>query len=438
MHLYAGALPVGFFDQSQNIACDKTVTSRYLGTEYCRWVTPEQDVWMFSTQRQYCEFSVRCLGHWEGAMRNTSALHWTLLIALLTSPVGASAQHTTDDQEAVASLPRLLPDVVFAGHAGEVSYAAFSPDGARILTVSSDNAALAYRLPATTDQPLRGDSESRALYNLVISADGAWMAAEEHPDRGEGNVRVWSTDGDATFTIERGQDPRISRESRWVSALQRPALEDSRAAAPKNERAGQTLVLLDTQDGSRRTFDFVLSYDLSYFSAYLVYLQSPEATAYEEEPPKNVAVKPAVKPVAKERGVGTLRVVELETGRVFTWKNVTQYAVHQTTDHGARGTWKENYAYAAFVTHDGETGRDRLEIAFVGHAKRAWGTGGAYEGETIEALRWARDSITLVFLDSTETTGKDGTPRVSSALYCWHDVRGRSGHREFTRVDSPR
>jgi ligand-binding sensor domain-containing protein len=38
-------------------------------------------------------------------MRNTSALHWTLLVALLASPVGASAQSATDDQEPVASPP---------------------------------------------------------------------------------------------------------------------------------------------------------------------------------------------------------------------------------------------------------------------------------------------------------------------------------------------
>ncbi len=38
-------------------------------------------------------------------MRNTSARHWTLLVALLASPVVASAQKTTDDQEPVASPP---------------------------------------------------------------------------------------------------------------------------------------------------------------------------------------------------------------------------------------------------------------------------------------------------------------------------------------------
>ena len=38
-------------------------------------------------------------------MRNASALHLVLLVALLASPVGASAQSTTDDQEPDDSPP---------------------------------------------------------------------------------------------------------------------------------------------------------------------------------------------------------------------------------------------------------------------------------------------------------------------------------------------
>jgi len=73
-------------------------------------------------------------------------------------------------------------------------------------------------------QPLGDDSEFRTLHNPVISPDGAWMAAEERSDRGDGNVHVWSTEGDKASSIERGQNPRISRDSRWVSALQKPPL----------------------------------------------------------------------------------------------------------------------------------------------------------------------------------------------------------------------
>jgi hypothetical protein len=287
---------------------------------------------------------------------SSAALHWTLLFALLAFPACASAQDTTD--------------------------------------------------------PL--GPEFRALHNLVISADGAWMAAEERPDRGDGQVRVWSTERDDTFTIERGQNPCISRDSRWVSALQKPPLEDSRTATLKNQRAGQTLVLLDTQNRSRRTFDFVLSYDVTFSSGWLVYLQSPETKADEE------------------RTVGALHLVYLESNNVVpAMENVAQHAwherapviqgrPHQTTDH------------FAYVMHDEETGRDTLHIIALGHTG-GWGYRGTYEGEKIEVLGWARDPITVGFLDSAETTGKDGKRSVNSALYTWH-VTGPNVRGKFTRV----
>ena len=230
------------------------------------------------------------------------------------------------------------------------------------------------------------------------------MAAEERSVRGDGKVRVWSTEGDVTLSIERGQNPRISSDSRWVSALQKPPLEDSRTARPKNKRAGQTLVLLDTQDGSRRTIDFVLSYDMT-FSSFLLYLQSPET------------------PAASARTVGTLHLVHLESDNVvLTMEDVAHYAAHPTTQ------------FVAWVLHDEEAGRDTLHIA--GFSARNWGMNQKnHHGEKIEGLCWARDQRTLGFLDSTETTGKDGKRSVNSALYTWQ--LGKSPHSELTRVDTP-
>ncbi len=230
-----------------------------------------------------------------------------------------------------------------------------------------------------------------------------------------------------------------------MSALQKPPLEESKTAKPKNERAGQTLVLLDTQDGSRKTFDFVLSYDVTSSSLWLIYLQSPETTADEEGHSIDEATKPATKPATKERTVGTLHMVHLESDRVVsaiargrmasTMENVAQHATHQTTDH------------FAYVSHDEETGRDTLYITALGRTG-GWGYRGMYEGEKIEGLCWARGQdgpgdgrrrkrpITVGFLDSTETTGKDGQRRVNSALYTWH-APVHTVHGKFTRVDTP-
>lgn len=86
----------------------------------------------------------------------------------------------------------------------------FLPCLALLLSLSSTAFAQENLVPA---QPLSDDSEFRAPHNPVISADGTWMAAEEHSDRGDGIVRVWSTEGDVNYTIERGQNPRISADS---------------------------------------------------------------------------------------------------------------------------------------------------------------------------------------------------------------------------------
>lgn len=108
---------------------------------------------------------------------------------------------------------------------------------------------------------------------------------------------------------------------------------------------------------------------------------------------------------------------------MFTAEHVVQYVTHPTNDH------------FAYVFHDEETGGHTLRIC-------QWGIRAWYKGEKIEALGWADgasggdESITLGFLDSTETTGKDGKRRVNSALYTWRPAQSVNG--KFTRVDAPR
>ena len=73
----------------------------------------------------------------------------------------------------------------------------FLPGLALLLSLTPTTIAQENKKPA---QPLGDDSEFRTLH----SADGAWMAAEERPDRGDGNVRVWSTEDDSLNPIIKG------------------------------------------------------------------------------------------------------------------------------------------------------------------------------------------------------------------------------------------
>ena len=228
-------------------------------------------------------------------------------------------------------------------------------------------------------------SELSDLQNLTISTDGAWLATEEHPEEGDEVVRVWSTKHNTTFSIERGQNPQISRDSRWVSALQKPLIEDSTIAEPKSLRAGQTLVLLDLQNGSRTTFDFVLSYDMTFSSTYLLYLQSLEPKAQEG----------ASKPATNKRKVGTLHQIPLNRARLVRighqqpdWKgtkeNVAQFVTHPRNDH------------FAYVFHNEETDGYTVHIvkwcirSFVHGTMAAWPKvyAGPVEPTAMNRSRW--------------------------------------------------
>ena len=81
-------------------------------------------------------------------MRNTLALQWVFLIALLASCSSEPPSHNSSNG--------LVPDVanqttvVLAGHTDEVWHAEFSPDGSRIVTASDDGTARLFRVLATT------------------------------------------------------------------------------------------------------------------------------------------------------------------------------------------------------------------------------------------------------------------------------------------------
>jgi len=145
------------------------------------------------------------------------------------------------------------------------------------------------------------------------------------------------------------------------------------------------------------------------------------------------------------------RVGMQQAYETISQKNVVEFATYPPSHH------------FAYVWHDEETGRDTLRII-------KWGIRAFYygeKGEKIEGLCWGRDDpryggardprgdqhlggsdyITLGFLVSTETTGKDGKRRVNSALYTWkptqspveREIRAREAQlaAEFTRVDTP-
>ena len=212
----------------------------------------------------------------------------------------------------------------------------------------------------------------------LVSNDGKWLVSQGLTNCNRG-VYVWSTEGGRKFKIPNGVEPRISEDSRWVSAMH-----------------DTTLIVIDLHHGTETTFESVIDYEISRFSAYLIYLEATEDNAQ----------------------TGTLHAYELDGDRDMTWDRVEEFAIFQED--------ADAYAHLAYVVADDETGGDALEIAVIGYAKRGWGSRGSYKGESISDLSWAQDSITLAFFD----TGILGSKPIT-----WH-APAEAMEGRFTRTDS--
>ena len=173
---------------------------------------------------------------------------------------------------------------------------------ATLLTlVGAAPAAVAQTAPAAGNQaaaaPARAEAGQRpleltdlmkleTLHGEAISDDGAWIAYEPRPDRGDGAVRVQAAGGGASFSIERGQDPEISADGAWVGATVQPTLEEQVEAEKEGKKGDEApkagFALLSTADGSVVSWDRVDSFAFSEDGRWLAVHELPEKKAAEE------------------------------------------------------------------------------------------------------------------------------------------------------------
>jgi len=120
----------------------------------------------------------------------------------------------------------------------------------------------------------------KTLHGAVLSDDGAWIAYEARPDRGDGEVRVQAVAGEAAYAIERGTKPEISKDGAWVGAMVQPTLEESVRAEEEGKSGDdapkQGFSLLSTADGATATWERVDSFAFSKDGRWLAVHLLPE------------------------------------------------------------------------------------------------------------------------------------------------------------------
>ncbi|MFN1834529.1 prolyl oligopeptidase family serine peptidase [Balneola sp. MJW-20] len=112
--------------------------------------------------------------------------------------------------------------------------------------------------------------------SVVLSEKGDWTAYEVWPDRGDGIVRVKSTNGRNSWDIPLGASPRISGDGAWVAAYRKVPLAVS--LSEKKDIPVQGLTLLSTEDGTVIQLDSVRSFQFSEDGKWLAvqHMQSKE------------------------------------------------------------------------------------------------------------------------------------------------------------------
>ena len=162
----------------------------------------------------------------------------------------------------------------------------------------------------------------RAIMDAVISPDGKWIAYATRPDRGDGDVRIQSVEGEKQFVIERGAKPTFSADSRWLAATISPKAVDIEKGGKEKPKAG--LALLDLSSGQLVSFEKVEDRSFSQDSSWLAYRLAKEA---DEKAEKTKEEEKAHEPkvVMKETG-SPLILRELRSGKETQIPDVLAYA----------------------------------------------------------------------------------------------------------------
>jgi len=115
------------------------------------------------------------------------------------------------------------------------------------------------------------------ISDTEISDNGNWLIYSVWPDRGDGEARVMGIENEKQFAIERGDNPAITANGRWVGAYIKPPLKEE-LQAKKDKKPMQGFGLLNTENGETTVLDSVKSFAFSNDSKWLAvhFYQSEE------------------------------------------------------------------------------------------------------------------------------------------------------------------
>ena len=109
------------------------------------------------------------------------------------------------------------------------------------------------------------------LQHPVLADDGSWLAYSVWPERGDGEARFEqrARRGARTYTVQRGERPRLSPDARFGAVIQRPPFLDYENA-PRDNRPRSGAVLVDLSNGNQTSFDEVRAMQFTSAADWLI------------------------------------------------------------------------------------------------------------------------------------------------------------------------
>ena len=253
------------------------------------------------------------------------------------------------------------------------------------------------------------------IRNPVISEDGEWIAYGTQPDRGDGDARIHSLKANKVYTVERGNRPVISADSRWAAMIVRPEAAELEKAKKKKPQQGMALV--ETSTGKTIQFEKVERFAFSDDSNWLAYQHFKEEEKPKEEEKAQKEEKeespPEKKPTQKKRKSGsTLVLRHLESGKETEIPYVLSFAF----DSSSR--------FLAYVVADPEGKDNGLYTMELKKENMPQNAIARSEDGLFVHLVWTKERSTLAFLSkSGETKDKDTK---GFSLWIWDGESGKS------------
>lgn len=119
----------------------------------------------------------------------------------------------------------------------------------------------------------------RKILDPDISRSGSLVSFEVSPDRGDGAVVVIDDHGEEQLRINRGTDPHLSGDDRWIKAHVHPPFQEPISNSVEDD----SLVVIRTDRSDTLRFSGVKRAVISENSRWLVVLSSPETIGDEED-----------------------------------------------------------------------------------------------------------------------------------------------------------